>query len=73
MFAVQCEGQADNNYCGVINPKNARLMGDTYFLVETMETRPTNLWVAVLICVFIGPALLIAFLIYERGVLAKQA
>lgn len=70
---VACEGQEANKYCAANNAKEARGDGGLFFKVAAIDSRPTNLWVAVLICVFIGPVMLISFLIYERGVLAKQA
>jgi len=71
---VMCEGQPEGAFCGANNWNEGRIEGAaTHFKVEAIDSRPTNLWVAVLICVFIGPVLLAAFLIYERGVLAKQA
>lgn len=76
---VKCKGQGDNAFCGVVNPQpfdgeaDTRQGDDLSYRVEVWNSRPTSLWVAALICAFIGPILLIAFLIYERGVLAKQA
>ena len=70
---VQCEGQEGDSYCHVANPNEARLPGKLYYAAYVMDSRPTGLYVATIICVAIGPLLLAAFLIYERGVLAKKA
>lgn len=71
---VQCQGQEGERFCHVENPKEDRIVErPVYFGAYVMESRPTELFVATLICVFIGPAMLFAFIIYERGVLAKKA
>eukprot|EP00892_Ulva_mutabilis_P001979 jgi/Ulvmu1/11782/UM008_0196.1 len=46
---------------------------DVFFPTTVMDSRPTKLYVAVFICACIGPVLFLAFMIYERGFLAKQA
>lgn len=76
---VKCKGQEDGSFCGVVNPQpfdgevDSRQGGALLYVVNVWDSRPTSLWVAALVCAFIGPVLLVAFLIYERGVLAKQA
>eukprot|EP01025_Chloroclados_australasicus_P041189 TRINITY_DN4348_c0_g2_i1.p1 TRINITY_DN4348_c0_g2~~TRINITY_DN4348_c0_g2_i1.p1 ORF type:complete len:264 (-),score=18.04 TRINITY_DN4348_c0_g2_i1:52-843(-) len=72
---VKCADQGDNEYCYLKHPfpSYSNATNAVYFPAQTMDARPTNLYVAVFICVAIGPILLLAFLIYERGVLAKQA
>jgi hypothetical protein len=77
---VVCEEQKENEFCHVVNfhptaPEGltALTAGAAYFQTKVMDNRPKNLWVAVLICAFIGPVLLAAFMVYERGILAKQA
>jgi hypothetical protein len=70
---VKCKGQAKDQYCHIENPKTARSKTPTYFATEAMNSRPKNLYAAVIISSLIGPVLLLAFLIWERGVLAKQA
>jgi hypothetical protein len=74
---VTCQGAAANSYCHVVNAQPdaeaAVAAGKVYFNAEVMDSRPKNLYVAVIICALIGPILLVSFLIYERGILAKQA
>lgn len=70
---VQCSEQSGDNFCHVVNWVNkGDEAGAVFFPTEVMDSRPNNLFVAVFICAFIGPVLLLAFLIYERGILAKQ-
>lgn len=76
---VRCDKQisADEKdqekvFCHMVNYKKEA--GDpVYYPTEVMDSRPAGLFTAVLICSFIGPLLLAAFLIYERGVLANKA
>lgn len=69
---VQCAQQSGKQYCHVNNYRKE--VGDAvYFPTDVIDNRPAGLFTAVLICAFIGPVLLAAFLIYERGILAKQA
>lgn len=74
---VSCAGQGNSEYCHVVNFLGADAVspgaGKVFFNTEVMESRPKNLFVAVIICALIGPLMLVAFLIYERGILAKQA
>lgn len=83
---VTCLDQGANQYCHIVNYQTKDLgaektprafvppgAGKIFFNTEVMDSRPNNLFVAVIICSLIGPIMLAAFLIYERGVLAKQA
>jgi hypothetical protein len=70
---VQCKGQKVGQFCAVTNNLNGRVPDAVFFRVKAIDARHTNLWVAVLICAFLGPVLLVGFLIWERGILAKQA
>lgn len=67
---VRCAEQGDNQFCHVVNYKND---GPVYYPTEVMDNRPAGLFTAVMICAFIGPLLLAAFLVYERGVLANKS
>ena len=74
---VTCDNGGSDERCHVVNFLGADAEqpgdGNVFFTTEVMDSRPTNLYVAVIICALIGPVLLAAFLIYERGILAKQA
>lgn len=69
---VKCADQAEKQFCHVVN--FAETAGtNVYFPTAVIDSRPPGLFTAVFICAFIGPVLLAAFLVYERGVLAKKA
>lgn len=68
---VKCDKNTGKNFCHVVNYK--KTSGDAvYYPTEVMDNRSAGLFTAVLICAFIGPLLLAAFLVYERGVLARS-
>jgi hypothetical protein len=71
---------AATEWCHIVNRKTNKLklteedkMAQQYWQTKVINSRPKNLYAAVFICCAIGPILLVAFLIYERGVLAKKA
>jgi hypothetical protein len=78
---IRCADQSDDNtqWCHVANRLSngkAPTLNKTlevFWRTRVIDSRPTNLYVAVFICCAIGPIMLVAFLIYERGILAKQA
>ena len=72
---VSCTNLAPGEFCHVVNYRTKDDTGDSklYFNTQVMDSRPNNMFVAVIICALIGPLLLAAFLVYERGILAKQA
>jgi hypothetical protein len=71
---IHCKDQPADSYCHVVNaPKAKRQLDEVFVRVKVVNSRPKEMYVAVIICALLGPIMLIAFLIYERGVLAKQA
>lgn len=74
---VSCDMNAGSEFCHVVNfltaDDTAPGAGRVYMNTEVMDSRPNNLFVAVIICALIGPLMLAAFLVYERGIVAKQA